>query len=116
MDGVSSQPVMQVIVYNPVYNVENARQGSKKTGVTCLLTEARSGKSDQKERLEDLIKSLQENSPKLYGTKVLDTTSIDALPVVNTCFGQCLVGSFGSYQLSVTESIYGYICNRILRI
>ena len=99
MDGVSSQPV---IVYNPVYNAKNARQGGKKTGVTCLLTEARSGKSDQKERLEDLIKSLQENSQKLYGTKVLDTTSIDALPVVKTCFGQCLVGSFGSYQLSVT--------------
>ena len=86
----------------PVYNVKNARQGGKKTGVNSLLTEARSGKSDQKERLEDLIKSLQENSPKLYGTKVLDTTSIDALPVVKTCFGQCLVGSFGSYQFSVT--------------
>lgn len=36
-----SQPVMQVVIYNPVDKVKKERQGGKKTGVTWLLTEAR---------------------------------------------------------------------------
>ena len=48
---------MQVVIYNPVDKAEKAGQGDKKTGVTCLLTEARIGKSDQKKKLKDLIKS-----------------------------------------------------------
>ena len=36
-----SQPVMQVVIYNPVDKVKKERRGGKKTGVTWLLTEAR---------------------------------------------------------------------------
>ena len=100
---------MQVVVSNPVNRAEKAGQGGKKTGVTCLLTEARRGKSNQREKLKDLTKSLEEHSPKLGIIQVVDTTSVDALPAINTRFGQCPVGLFGSYQLSVTESDLAFV-------
>ncbi|RMX52660.1 hypothetical protein pdam_00004226, partial [Pocillopora damicornis] len=82
MDDVSSQPVMQVVVSNPVNRAEKAGHGGKKTGVTCLLTEASRGRSNQKEKLKDLVKSLEEHSPKLGIIQVVDTTSVDALPAI----------------------------------
>ena len=109
MNGMSSQPVLQVVVSNPADRAEKAGQGGKKTGVTCLLTEARRGRSNRQEKLKDLIKSLQEHSPKLGITQVVDTTSVDALPAINTRFGQCPVGSFESYQISVTETNFTFV-------
>lgn len=77
--------------------------------MTCLLTEARRGKSNQREKLKDLTKSLEEHSPKLGIIQVVDTISVDELPAINTRFGQCPVGLFGSYQLSVTESDFAFV-------
>lgn len=105
LEGIRSQPVMDVVVSNPANNAERV----KKTGVTCLLTEARKGESDQKRKLEQLLHSLEQHSSTLGITQVVDPSSIDTSPVVDTRFGQCPVGSFGSYQLSFTESNFTFV-------
>ena len=105
LEGIRSQPVMDVVVSNPANNAERV----KKTGVTCLLTEARKGESDQKRKLEQLLHSLEQHSSMLGITQVVDPSSIDTSPVVDTRFGQCPVGSFGSYQLSFTESNFTFV-------
>ncbi|CAH3107997.1 unnamed protein product, partial [Pocillopora meandrina] len=104
LEGIRSQPVMDVVVSNPANNAEHV----KKTGVTCLLTEARKGESDQKRKLEQLLHSLEQHSSTLGITQVVDPSSIDTSPVVDTRFGQCPVGSFGLYQLSFTESNFTF--------
>lgn len=105
LDGIRSQPVMEVVVSNPV----SAADKSKKTGVTCLLTEARRGESDTNNKLTNLIQSLEQHNAKMGITQVVDIASLDNLPVVDTRFGPCPVGSYGSYQLSFTESNFSYI-------
>ena len=97
LDGIGAQPVMEVVV-------SNSADKSKKTGVTCLLTEARRGESDSNAKLKTLIESLEQHSSKLGITQVVDTASLDTLPAVDTRFGPCPVGSYGSYQLAFTES------------
>jgi len=98
LEGIRSQPVMDVVVSNPTNNAESC----KKTGVTCLLTEAGKGESDRKRKLEQLMHSLEQHNSMLGITQVFHSSSIDTLPAVDTRFGQCPVGSFGSYQLSFT--------------
>lgn len=97
MDDVSLQPVMQVVVSNPVNRAEKEGHGGKKTGVTCLLTEARRGRSNQKEKLKDLVKSLEEHSPKLGIIQVVDTTSVDALPAIRCIIHYVFI--YGLYYL-----------------
>lgn len=105
LDGIHAQPVMEVVISNPV----NSADKNKKTGVTCLLTEARRGESDTNGKLKNLIESLEQHSSKIGITQVVDTASLDTLPTVDTRFGKCPVGSYGSYQLSFTESNFSYI-------
>lgn len=103
LDGIHAQPVMEVVVSNPT----NADKG-KKTGVACLLNESRREPSDNIEGLQNLLQSLEGHNSKLGITQVLDKASIGTLPVIDTRFGQCPVGSFGSYQPSFTESNFSF--------
>ena len=103
LDGIHPQPVMEVVVSNP-----NTAEKGKKTGVGCLLNEARRGPSDSKEKLQNLIQSLEQHRSKLGITQAVDVASIDTLLAIDTRFGQCPVGSFGSYQLSFTESNFSF--------
>lgn len=80
----------------------------RKPGVGCLLNESRRELSDNIEGLQNLLQSLEGHNSKLGITQVLDTASIQTLPVIDTRFGQCPVGSFGSYQLSFTESNFSF--------
>lgn len=105
LDGIRSQPVMEVVISNPGNNVDK----SKKTGVTCLLAEARKGDSDTNKKLQNLIESLEQHSSKIGLTQVVDITSLDTLPAVDTRFGHFPVGSFGSYQLTFTESNFSFM-------
>lgn len=104
-EGIRSQPVMEVVVSNPANNAES----SKKTGVTCILTEARKGESNQKRKLEELMQSLEQHSSRLGIAQVVDTSGIDTIPAVDTRFGQYPVGSLGSYQLAFTESNFTFV-------
>ena len=79
---------MEVVVSNPANNAES----SKKTGVTCILTEARKGESNQKRKLEHLLQSLEQHSSRLGIAQVVDTSSTDTIPDVNTHFGKYPVG------------------------
>ena len=101
LDGIHAQPVMEVVVFNPT-------DKGKKTGVVCLLHESRREPSDNIEGLQNLLQSLEGHNSKLGIIQVLDTASIGTLPVIDTRFGQCPVGSFGSYQLSFTESNFSF--------
>ena len=94
---------MEVVVSNPANNAE-----SSKTGVTCILTEARKGESNQKRKLELLLQSLEQHNSRLGIAQVVDTSSVDTIPDVHTRFGQYPVGSLGSYQLSFTESNFTF--------
>ena len=104
LDGIHAQPVMEVVVSDPT-----AADKGKKTGVVCLLNEARRGPSDNNESLQTLVQSLEHHSSKLGIAQVVDTASIDTLPKIDTRFGQCPVGSFGCYQLSLTESNFSFM-------
>ena len=61
MDGISSQPVMEVVVSNPANNFEKG----KISGMASLLTEARNGNKEGKRNLHSLVQSLKENNSKL---------------------------------------------------
>ena len=104
LEGIRSQPVMEVVVSNPANNAES----SNKTGVTCLLTEARKEEGDRKRKLQHLMQSLEQHSSMLDIVQVIDTSSIDTLPVVDTHFGPSPVGSLGSYQLSFRIQFHIY--------
>lgn len=104
LDGIRSQPVMEVVISNPGNNADKG----KKTGVTCLLTEARKTESDSNKKLQNLVESLEQHSSKIGLTQVVDTAKLNTLPAVDTRFGCFPVGSFGSYQLTFTESNFSF--------
>ena len=79
LDGIRSQPVMEVVISNP----GNYADKGKKTGVTCLLTEARKTESDSNKKLQNLVKSLEQHSSKTDLAQVVYTAKLDTLPV--TC-------------------------------
>lgn len=109
VDGVSSQPVMEVVVSNPSNNVDK----EKKKGVVCLLTEARKSnetKSDG-ERLKRLVQALGQHVSQLGLTQAVDIDNLNNLTMIDTRFGQCPVGSFGSYQLTITESDFTVVAS-----
>lgn len=83
LHGIHSQPVMEMAISNPGNNVDKG----KKTGVTCLLTEARKTECDTNIKLQNLVKSLEEHSSKIGLTQVADTDELDTLPAVDTRFG-----------------------------
>lgn len=107
LDGVRAQPVMEIVVSNPSDNVER----EQKKGVVCLLTEARRrhNMDDAIKRLKNLQQSLGQHDSKLGLEQAIDINNINNLPLVDTRFGQCPVGSFGSYQLTITESDFTVI-------
>ena len=51
LDGIHSQPVMEVVISNPGNNADKG----KKTGVTCLLAEARKTESDSNKKIQNLV-------------------------------------------------------------
>lgn len=104
LDGIRSQPVMEVVISNPGNNADKG----KKTGVTCLLTEARKTESDSNKKIQNLVESLEQHSSKIGLTQVVDTAKLNTLPAVDTRFGCFPVGSFGSYQLTFTESNFSF--------
>lgn len=91
---------MEVVGSNPTY----ADKG-KKTGVVFLLNESRREPSDNVEVLQNLLQSLEGHNSKLGISQVLDTASIGTLLVIDTRFGQCPVGSFGSYSCLLWSQI-----------
>ena len=80
MDGISPQPVMEVVVSNPANNADKSR----KTGVACLLTETRGGSKDGNKNLQSLIQSLSQHSSKLGLVQVVDASTVNNLPLVHT--------------------------------
>ena len=104
LDGIHSQPVMEVVISNPGNNADKG----KKTGVTCLLAEARKTESDSNKKLQNLVQSLEQHSSKIGLAQVVDIAKLDMLPAVDTRFGCFPVGSFGSYQLTLTESNFSF--------
>ena len=66
LDGIHSQPVMEVVVCNP-----STTDKSRKTGVTCLLNEERKGECDINEKVQNLFQSLEQDSSKLCILRLL---------------------------------------------
>ena len=104
LDGIRSQPVMDVVISNPGNNADKG----KKTGMTCLLADARKTESDSNKKLQNLVQSLEQHSSKIGLAQVVDIVKLDMLPAVHTRFGCFPVGSFGSYQLTLTESNFSF--------
>ena len=104
LDGIRSQPVMEVVISNLANNADKG----KKTSVTCLLVEARKTESDSNKKLPNLVQSLEQHSSKISLAQAVDTVKLGMLPAVYTRFGCFPVGSFASYQLTFTESNFSF--------
>lgn len=68
LEGIHSQPVMEVVISNPGNNAEKG----KKMGVTCLLAEARKTESDSNKKRQNLVQSLEQHSSKIGLAQVVD--------------------------------------------
>ena len=75
LHGIHSQLAMEVVIFNPGNNVDKG----KKTSVTYLLTEARKTESDSNTKLQNLVKSLEQQSLKIGLTQIVDTAELDTL-------------------------------------
>lgn len=95
IEGVSAEPVMQVMI-NKTCDKENV----KRSGVSCNLYQAIRHEYDSS-KLEDLIECLRNVDPKI-GLVQLDKAPGDVH--TPTMFGDKPRGSFGSYQLTMTEA------------
>jgi len=94
---------MEVVISNHGNNADKV-----KTGVTCLLAEARKTESDSNKKIQNLVQTLEQHSSKIGLAQVVDIAKLDMLPAVDTRFGCFPVGSFGSYKLSFTESNFSF--------
>jgi len=93
-EGVCAQPLMEVTVSKTNFD------GKKRPGITSQLYEARRNNSNFDESLKSFMASLNRIDPKLGLVQVGSTPA----PSVETQYGKCPVGSYGSYQLGYTES------------
>lgn len=75
LHGIHSQLAMEVVIFNPGNNVDKG----KKTSVTYLLTEARKTESNSNTKLQNLVKSLEQQSLKIGLTQIVDTAELDTL-------------------------------------
>ena len=97
-DKISAEPVMEVAVLKTKLHETRSREGVK-----CLLYEARADRKHDFLAEVKLKKTLQEINPGM-GLAILAPDDSSLLPSVETKFGKCPVGAFGSYQLTHTEA------------
>ena len=84
-EGVSAQPVTDV-------TVSKTLDPKKGAGITCQLYEAKLNNSNFDESLKNFMTSLSQIDPKLGVLQVCSAAS----PSVETHFGKCPKGSYGS--------------------
>ena len=99
--NISPQPISSVIVNKTKCETSSTRT-SKDGGVKSLLYEARISAVCHEEKIEQFKQDLS----KIYANMGLSQMASDTRQhnMVDTKFGKCPIGSFGSYQLLFTES------------
>ena len=109
-DTIAPQPVMEVVVYKT--HQDQDRASSKDQGVRCLLYEARTRNAIKGQQADEhkLLAKLQAINKKMALAQVMTPTS-ENTPLVETKFGKSPQGSFGSYQLSITEDNFKVYCD-----
>ena len=102
-DTIVPQPVMDIIVKKTKLTDDEPRRD----GLKCLLYEARNNaivQETEEKKFKDTLRSINPN----LGLAKISSNHVDS---VDTKFGRSPVGSFSSYQLSITESNFDVSVN-----
>lgn len=107
-EGIKPQPVMELSVRKT--KLSDNHTSTKDPGIHCLLYEARSSIALQNQREVTLQQRLKELNPNM-ALPLIMTPSTENTEYVDTKFGKCSKGSYGSYQLQFTEANFQVFCN-----
>ena len=107
-DSIQSQPVMEINVKKPKLDFDTpsssiSESSHKESCVQCNLYEARANLRTQKNDELNLKQALKQLSPLTALAQIMNDAG-DQDCYVETLYGKSPRGSFGSYQLSLTES------------
>lgn len=108
-DSINPQPVMEVLVTKTSLDQDQPSK-SRAPGVKCLLYEARKSLKNQQADETKLLEQLKEINPKMALAQILTPRS-ESTPLLKTKFGKSPQGSYGSYQLSITEDNFKVFCD-----
>ena len=97
--NIAPQPVMEVQV-----NKIKDDGASSRSGLKCLLHDARKETVHDKNAEQDLKNALRNTGPNM-GLSQMAGVETEDIDFRDTKFGQCQVGSYLYYQVAVTESI-----------
>ena len=100
VEGISAQPVMEVVV------MKTHEMDKKTEGVSCKLYEARKVKQSSIAQFLETVKNIDPTLGLAQTCELKDNSE-----QILTKFGQSPVGSFGSYQLTFTESSFNVTCS-----
>ena len=96
--NICPEPVMEMVINKTRLDEEQAR-----CGVKCNLYEARMKVTHSKTDKQNLKIELSKINPNMGFSQML-VDEDEARPTVQTKFGNCVVGSYLSYQVGFTES------------
>lgn len=96
--NICPEPVMEMVINKTRLDEERAR-----CGVKCNLYEARMKVTHSKTDEQNLKIELSKINPNMGFSQML-VDEDEARPTVQTKFGNCVVGSYLSYQVGFTES------------
>lgn len=107
-DKINPQPVMEVLVKKT--KLDDSFQSNKIPWVKCLLYEARNAVTFQTESEKVLKEKLTQINPKMPLAQIIRPSS-ETTDYEDTRFGKSPRGSYGSYQLTFTESNFKVFCD-----
>ena len=103
------QPVMEVLVTETSFDQDQPSK-SRGPGVKRLLYEARKSLKNQQADESKLLEQLKEINAKVALAQILTPRS-QSTQLLKTKFGKSPQGSYGSYQLSITEDNFKVFCD-----